>query len=81
MRYDVRLFALLKERVGQANWAFESEKALSGTELLTAFFDAHPQLDGLRRVTRLAVNQAFVSGNPTLAPGDELALIPPVSGG
>ena len=81
MRYQVKLFALLKERAGTPNWTHESNGPLTGGQLLAAFFDAHPALDGLRKVTRLAVNQAFCEGDPTLAEADELALIPPVSGG
>jgi molybdopterin converting factor small subunit len=29
----------------------------------------------------MAVNHVYVRGDPPLSPGDELALIPPVSGG
>jgi molybdopterin converting factor small subunit len=29
----------------------------------------------------MAVNRVYVRGDPSLSPGDELALIPPVSGG
>ncbi|MDJ0838669.1 MAG: MoaD/ThiS family protein [Acidobacteriota bacterium] len=81
MQYQVKLFALLKERAGSASWSCQSDEALTGSQLLAAFFDAHPSLNGLRTVTRLAVNQAFCEGDPVLAEGDELALIPPVSGG
>jgi len=81
MRYEVKLFALLKERVGSATWVYESEEALNAKALMTAFFDQHKSLEGLRDVTRLAVNQAFCNGDPSLSSGDELALIPPVSGG
>ena len=31
--------------------------------------------------TRIAVNQTLISGNELLAPGDELAFFPPVTGG
>lgn len=81
MVYTVKLFALLKERVGTGNWRYETPHALKGSALIAAFFDAHPELEGLRKVTRLAVNQAFREDDPDLAEGDELALIPPVSGG
>ena len=81
MTYTLKLFAVLKDKVGSDTWQFQSEKPLTGSGLLSAFFDANPQVDGLRKVTRLAVNQSFCSGDPQLNPSDELALIPPVSGG
>ena len=82
MTYQLKLFAVLKERVGSDVWLYQGPATgLKGSELLQAFFQAHPQLDGLRKVTRLAVNQAFCTEDPVLSPGDELALIPPVSGG
>lgn len=82
MTYQLKLFAVLKERVGSDTWEYESgDGPIKGSDLLKAFFQAHPSLDGLKKVTRLAVNQAFCADDPVLAPEDELALIPPVSGG
>jgi len=79
--YRVRLFALLQEKAGTDVWVHESPSVLTGSALLNAFFDAHPDLEALRHVTRLAVNQAFCVQDARLDPADELALIPPVSGG
>jgi molybdopterin converting factor small subunit len=58
-----------------------SEAPLHGSQLLAAFFDRFNELEGLRAVTRLAVNRAFTATDPLLDTADELALIPPVSGG
>ena len=54
---------------------------MTGMRLMQSFFEAFPELDGLRQVTRLAVNQSFCTEDLELDPSDELALIPPVSGG
>jgi len=70
----VRLFAGLRERAGYA------ERELSGVERVA---DVWPALglgdepDGLL----YAVNRAYANGDSKLAEGDEVALIPPVSGG
>jgi len=70
----VRLFAGLRERAGYA------ERELSGVEQVA---DVWPALglgdepDGLL----YAVNRAYANGDSKLADGDEVALIPPVSGG
>ena len=81
MLYKVKIFASLKEGVGSDHWEYQADHALMGSELLHAFFAAFQQLDGLKRVTRLAVNQAFCADDPLLKEEDEIALIPPVSGG
>ena len=81
LRYRVKLFASLKEQTGLAHWECPSGAQLRGSELLHLFFTAFPTLDDLRKTTRLAVNQAFCTDDPLLAEGDEIALIPPVSGG
>nr|VFK29684.1 MAG: molybdopterin synthase catalytic subunit/molybdopterin synthase sulfur carrier subunit [Candidatus Kentron sp. MB]VFK33835.1 MAG: molybdopterin synthase catalytic subunit/molybdopterin synthase sulfur carrier subunit [Candidatus Kentron sp. MB]VFK76428.1 MAG: molybdopterin synthase catalytic subunit/molybdopterin synthase sulfur carrier subunit [Candidatus Kentron sp. MB] len=81
IRYRVELFAHLKEHTGQDNWIHESDAPLLARQLLNAFFDGYPTLDRLRGVTRIAVNHVFCQGDVLLNPKDELALIPPVSGG
>ena len=79
--FKVHLFAILRERTGLDCWCFQGEPNLRGSRLLAAFFEAYPQLAGLRKVTRLAVNQRFTREDLLLRETDELALIPPVSGG
>ena len=74
MRVHVKLFAGLRERAG---W---SERELDGVDRLA---DVWPGLnlgdepDGLL----YAVNKEYADRNRLLADGDEVALIPPVSGG
>lgn len=76
MHVRVRLFAGLRERAG----ADEVELELPEGALVS---DALERLsavtDGMRVV--MAVNHEYADPQATLEPGDELALIPPVSGG
>jgi molybdopterin synthase catalytic subunit len=76
MHVRVRLFAQLRERAG----ADEVELELPDGALVS---DALAQLgqvtDGMRVV--MAVNQQYADPDASLSSGDELALIPPVSGG
>src|SRR5437588_1839400 len=76
MQVRVRLFAQLRERAG----ADEVEIELPEGALVS---DALERLsavtDGVRVV--VAVNHEYANPNASLASGDELALIPPVSGG
>lgn len=81
MAYRIQLFAALRERTGKSTWDLPRQEPLRGSDVLRLFFEAHPEVAGLQPVTRLAVNQAFCHDDPELQPSDELALIPPVSGG
>jgi molybdopterin converting factor subunit 1 len=76
MEVTVRLFAMLRERAGASELTLElPEDARVG--------DALRALDGLADGLPLvmAVNREYVRSDAILEPGDELALIPPVSGG
>jgi molybdopterin synthase catalytic subunit/molybdopterin converting factor small subunit len=74
MRVHVKVFAGLRERAG---W---SERALDGVDRVA---DVWPALDLGNEPEGLlyAVNKEYADRNRPLADGDEVALIPPVSGG
>lgn len=74
MVWTVRLFAYLKDGRGDAVQVEAEPSAGAVLEALRA--------QGLPVGScRLAVNHAFASATLALQAGDELALIPPVSGG
>ena len=73
MRVRVRLFAGLRERAG---WTEREVEASSLNEVWAAL-DLGEEPDGLL----YAVNQEYADRDRTLAEGDEVAVIPPVSGG
>jgi molybdopterin converting factor subunit 1 len=76
MQVRVRLFASLRERAGQELVELElPDDAL----VADAVESLHDLLDGVPVV--MAVNQQYAPDDAPLHPGDELALIPPVSGG
>jgi len=78
----VLYFAALKELVGTGE---EQLSLPEGCRTVSAALEhlegLHPELRAHRSSVRLALNESFVSGDPTLSAGDTLALIPPVSGG
>ncbi len=76
MHVHVRLFAVLRERAG----AGEIELDLAeGAVVRDALERMHPLTDGVPVV--MAVNHEYADDAAPLCSGDELALIPPVSGG
>ncbi|MGH2937226.1 MAG: molybdenum cofactor biosynthesis protein [Solirubrobacterales bacterium] len=82
MTVTVRLFAILRERAGRDSVEIELPE---GATVGDAFerLAAAPGLGELveRLPLRMAVNREYASETTTIAPGDELALIPPISGG
>jgi molybdopterin synthase catalytic subunit len=82
MLLSVRLFAMLRERAGTPAIALRLPAGATVEDALEAL-SADPHVGDLvaRLPVRLAVNREYVSPGTVLAPGDELALIPPVSGG
>jgi molybdopterin converting factor small subunit len=50
-------------------------------ELWSVLLSRFPALEPYKRSIRLAVNGAYASDADRIAPGDEVALIPPVAGG
>jgi molybdopterin synthase catalytic subunit/molybdopterin converting factor small subunit len=76
MQVRIRLFAGLRERAGSGEVALELPEGARVADALAALRD----LTGDVPVV-MAVNREYADEQLTLAGGDELALIPPVSGG
>ncbi len=76
----VRLFASLREAVGQEAVDLEVPDACSVNALLKTFHAAYPKAQGMGPVL-VAVNQEIGQDDTAVQAGDEVALLPPVSGG
>jgi len=76
----VQLFGITRDIVGAS--AVTTELPASGRvdELLSTLKDRYPELGGLRSLL-VAVNGEYAETTQTLTAKDEIALIPPVSGG
>jgi molybdopterin converting factor subunit 1 len=81
MRVTVRLFARLREITGASEMPRE---VASGTTLATLWRDLaseYPALAEYERSMSSAVNADYARMNRELREGDEVAFLPPVSGG
>ena len=78
---EVRFFAMIREIVGVPRQRRELADGATAGDLFDALIQDHPQLERLRPVTMLMVNHEYVAAGYALQAGDEVALIPPVSGG
>jgi MoaE-MoaD fusion protein len=81
MDVDVRFFAIIREIVGQAAERRQLAEGTTAGDLFDELAREYPRLERMRPVTMLMVNKAYVTHDHVLHQGDELALIPPVSGG
>lgn len=73
---QVQAFARYRELLGFQQESFPLPDPATVGALL-----AHPRLEALPREAMLAVNRAFATRETPLRDGDEVALMPPVSGG
>jgi molybdopterin synthase catalytic subunit len=72
----VRLFAGLRERAGRAEMELELPEGARVSDALAQLRDVAAGVPVV-----MAVNRSYAADDDPLAEGDELALIPPVSGG
>lgn len=77
----VRLFASLRERAGCEELALEAPAGATVADLKGLVRAACPAIAPYLEASRVAVNLSFAPDGQALKAGDELALIPPVSGG
>lgn len=77
----VRLFATLRELAGTPDLQLELTGATSVEDCWFRLCEQFPGLSSWRDSVRPARNLQYVDWDATLDPGDELAFLPPVSGG
>ena len=76
-----RLFARLRELAGTDTESVELRVGATVADVYDALRKLHPSLDPNRESVRAALNAEFADWNATVADGDEVAFVPPVSGG
>jgi MoaE-MoaD fusion protein len=76
MEVTVRLFAMLRERAGAPEVTLELPEGARVRDAIAELADLASDLPLV-----MAVNREYAGADTVLDPGDELALIPPVSGG
>ena len=74
----VLLFGIAKDIAGAPFITAEGINTV--TDLKSWLFQQYPAMQKLKSLM-VAVNKVYATDNLVLAPGDEIAIIPPVSGG
>ena len=81
MQVTVKLFARLREVVGNGELVRELEEGATLDDLLQELYAQFPVLRDLATRTFIALNHQLATPSSPLHDGDEVALFPPVSGG
>ncbi len=81
MRVKVRFFALYREKLGVSEAVVGLKEGDVVATLVETLRKQFPQLSDLSLPMITAVNAEYVDEQFRLRDGDEVALIPPVSGG
>ena len=81
MRVQVLFFGVLKDIVGKPSETIELPEGSTVRDMLAHIESRTPRLKESCSSLALAVNRQYAEPDAKLNPGDEIALLPPVSGG
>ena len=77
----LRLFAVFRETVGSSTLEQEVPVGTTVGQVLEQLISEYPSLAGAEAAVSFSVNRSYASAETVLHDGDEVAFIPPVSGG
>ncbi|CAA9421911.1 MAG: Molybdopterin synthase sulfur carrier subunit [uncultured Rubrobacteraceae bacterium] len=78
---EVLLFGAAADRAGTRKIQLELEGGTTLAEVWPRLVDRHPELSSMRDTLAFAVNGEYARMDERVGPGDEVAVLPPVSGG
>jgi molybdopterin converting factor subunit 1 len=81
MRVKVLFFGVLKDMVGRAEDLLELQDGATLADVLSHYEERVPKIREVLHTVALSVNQHYAGPGAVLGEGDEVALLPPVSGG
>lgn len=81
MTIVVLLFAELRKRVGSDRLVLTLPQQATAADLLQVVIQLRPELNGLAQRCSMARNGETISPEETISSCDEIAMLPPVSGG
>jgi molybdopterin converting factor subunit 1 len=78
---EVLLFGAAADRAGTRKVRLEVEEGTTLAEVWPLLAERHPGLSSMRDTLAFAVNGEYAKMDGRVEPGDEVAVLPPVSGG
>ena len=80
-KIKVKLFAILRERVGESEITITMPAGITVNQLNSEILKKYPQLKSFSNKFVTSVNCKVTAGDTKITSKDEIALLPPVSGG
>lgn len=80
MNIKILAFGIAREICGSSTLRLEMPEGATAGDLKQLLIGQYPRLGGLNSFL-LAVNEEFATTDTLISSGDEIAIIPPVSGG
>ena len=81
IRVNVKLLALARDLAGTNETVLSLEPNTKISSLIDSLVQQYPRFRDWKNYLRFAVNYEYVDNNYVLHDNDEVAVIPPVSGG
>ncbi len=81
MRIQVKLFAILRDQAGQSETSLELPEGATVQQARKQLMEAMPTIASYMDRVAFAINLSYARPESILHDGDELAVLPPVSGG
>jgi molybdopterin converting factor subunit 1 len=78
---EVLLFGAAADRAGTRKVRLEVERGTTVENVWTLLVDKNPDLSPMRDTLAFAVNGEYAKMDEAVGPDDEVAVLPPVSGG
>ena len=81
MKVKLLFFASLKDIAGRRELEMELDDASTLQQVTEKLASLYPEIGLMQNSVRIAINQEFADENSSLNNGDEIAFLPPMSGG
>lgn len=81
MRIHLKLFATYREIVGRRDLPIEVENGSTIGDLVGTLLSEYPKLEKHKEAMIYSVNKEYASLDTRLNDGDEVGILPPISGG
>lgn len=81
MKVKLLLFASLKDIAGRRDLEMELDDGSTLQQVTEKLASLYPEIGRMQNSVRIAINQEFADENSSLNNGDEIAFLPPMSGG
>jgi len=81
LKFTLKLFASFREAFGNSSVEYEMSEGSTAGDLVEEVLETFPSLERFRGHVVVTINKQSVSPEIQIEEGDEVSILPPVSGG